>query len=1320
MVTPAAQADELNLVAADAQPTELLSGAGGHVLGNELAERLRTLENEEAAFYAKKMLDRCVAVELDARLAIVDSWDAVALPTLLEAFRSLCVAATRDAASCETSSRLVISTSSRETIRLLHEQRHMERSEHEHRQSIAVAATAALAAAHIGCPWRYVVASGNPRLSLTRAAPLDTVDKEGTWPIVSPVDPLLATSLMTSEMRELLPHDAVVQRSQEAHDAARDSLHAMIHSENIRTRIIQTHYSRERAALPYDEEAPSATIHDHSCSIPNCLPGVLPWAFVEDERNQRLDTDHEWERATMLLDSLVQTFQKVVHVEAAAFVRLKALHFWANDKSIRATLTLQRSWRHYKLQSASSRRREWIRNALPHALTQRLGQESALVLRDQMEAIEDATLRDVWAEDYATGELGLYFPYRMQVLEVNAERHHRKLYRLFVESLARAVHQFVQTSHSHTASSMRTMFFKDEVEGREAVLWEQHRHYKAILVLRENTERILHAVPDYVPNFLPSVTERLETPPSGWDIIYDEDRRGEWRRVALCANGWRQFRLEQHKLVFELEENEAYTALVSMRGGSASRSARPPSSERIPSAGYRRAPQGRVVSSGGPDRIGSAAYRRLGSASTAGPRRGSSADAGRGRPSQSAAPRGVPKFWEGHQRVIDAKLRIAEAEKVHRSHIEQQYTLHEDHAATVCRLLKLPAAWCADVAGTYAASSLALSFAEASERSLVAEDEAMAARQLLESASALAMSAQLSAVVPPREAAVEEAAMRHILEAVEDHERRVVQHRIRALEGSLATATEHLRRIGVVARPASSKSRARVPSALQRDSLAHHRSNFTTAARVASVIQRWWRRVLGKKLHVDEAALAVIHQTALLVQQDAAEVRSAEVLQSQLAALSDEQTIQRRTSSATAARQSRPPSSARTSSAARRSPTDAPPPSRPHSAVSNLQGATQESMRTVLSRRSLQPQLFVHWAVVEQEEAASRAEWVLMELIHWRRIASDFASVFMAAAIAPKLQRVEERQEPANRVRIEREALHAFVALFFCGPAEAIRAQAVLDKEQRNRERVLREEHAAWHAIATRTLAASETIRMCQAATAMPAALPPPPEWNTAAALVSVAARLLKTSATRREQLRAPVVRSEPMNRLIVREDVQRTAILHEHVADSRLAFARYFMQQRECLERELFQSWETSMETACTVFDDARTHCSDYRVGDAFRIGLRQREARASVELECVNHYGQVLHDAHKDFVDRLWVDDQRRWRHYYASMALSMLRSVTDALEVRLSHSASKIGELIAIEEHSRQLLSSLEEMRRESDRLVGASHVVVRQSLRDTYYR
>jgi hypothetical protein len=1308
--------------AADAPP----SSPSNETHGN-LAEQLRKLECEEALFFAQKLLARCAAVEADARRAINEEWENVVEPAFMDAYLDVCAHIRRDIAYREHSCRDVLSAFANRVFQLLRDQHYLEVEEDSDRRSLSSSAFAAVAAAHMECPWRAIA----PCLSLPVAVGAyahqrNTVDADGTWPIVMPVDPLLAIQMISAEMLEVIPRDAVLQRSKFAQEAAREAIDRMIADESLRTRIAESHYSRERAVLADEEKqrAPAVTSF-----VPCCLPGVvLPWVFVEKERNGRLWIAQEWERDALLLDALLQLFQKVIHTEAAARLKHRSLYFWADEQRLRATLLLQRAWRFFRLQSAGTRRREAIRSHLPLALTQRLANETVAALRDHIEGVDDATLRDVWAEDCVTGELGLYYPYRLQVLEVTAEHHHRRLYRKFVQSLAVAVHSFVRSSHLGTAAGMRRLLFKDEIEGRDEIFKEQHRHFKAICVLEENFTRVMREVPDDVPATLPSIVEEYVALPPAWEAIYEDDRRAEWRRVALCANGWRQFRLEQHKLVFEMEENDAYIALVSLRGGSAGASARPPSSERIASAGYRRVPsagykQGRVVSSGGAQRGGSATFRRLGSASTTAPRRGSSADVSRVRlPQPPNARRGVPRFWEGYQVVIHAKERIALLEEVQRQSIDEQYARHVYHSSIVMSLLThAPHQWRTDVPRTFASDACDVTLSETSNRSLILEDADVATQCLMETASALAMSAHLCRIVPPRVAAQDEQDARCALEAEELQHRQSVASFIKMCEVTYLSATEHLRRIGIIPRPASARIHSRLTSALQRDDLEHHRGNFTTAGRVATVIQRWWRRASSKRLHVINAAVVIIDQRIVEVQRNRSEIQSAHVVQQQLAALSDEQTLQRRTSSASMARQSRPPSSARASSAARRIGQQAVAPTRPPSAMSNLQGATQESMRTVLARRALQPQLFLNWAVVEQEESSSRAEWMLIEVIQRNHIGAAFASIMMTASTQPKLVRIDERLEPANRLRIEREALHSFVALFFCGPAEMIRMQSVLDHELRTREALLRKERASWHAISSRTAMLSDTVRVCHAVIASPSHVAPVVEPNSARAFVLSCTKRIGVQNHRRHVAGAPVVLQEtPSHRLMCREDVHRTAVEQEFVALTRGAYAESLIRRRKYVEDEVFRANEETLLTSAAVFDDARTHCAEFRIADAYRVTLEQRQGRRSIELAAFDNCAVVLHQMHADFVGVLWNEEQRRWRHYYASLAQSTIRLLSEALELRLAHSASKISELVALEEHGRGVLLAAEAFRRESDEGVGESYAVVRASLRRHYYQ
>ncbi|CUG01560.1 Hypothetical protein, putative [Bodo saltans] len=278
----------------------------------ELAEQLRRLECEEAVYFTQKLLIRCVAVEEDAREAIVNEWDAVIQPELMDAYVALCARSRRHVTQIETTVREKIGASAHHLLRLLHDQRHIEHEEQKERSTLAFTAMAAMVADHIECPWRSI-APRPPSEGVTKSDEVHAqtnVDADGTWPIVEPTDPLLAVRLLSPEMLELMPKDAVLQRSKCAHDVARDATRNMIHDTNTRAYIVASHYTRERAELSYDDEVKEENFTT-PCS-PSCLPGiVLPWSFVEDERNQRLWTSQEWERETAVLDGLLQLFQKV-------------------------------------------------------------------------------------------------------------------------------------------------------------------------------------------------------------------------------------------------------------------------------------------------------------------------------------------------------------------------------------------------------------------------------------------------------------------------------------------------------------------------------------------------------------------------------------------------------------------------------------------------------------------------------------------------------------------------------------------------------------------------------------------------------------------------------------------------------------------------------------------------------------------------------------------------------------------------------------------------------------------------------------------------
>ncbi|CUG01584.1 Hypothetical protein, putative, partial [Bodo saltans] len=300
-------------------------------------------------------------------------------------------------------------------------------------------------------------------------------------------------------------------------------------------------------------------------------------------------------------------------------------------------------------------------------------------------------------------------------------------------------------------------------------------------------------------------------------------------------------------------------------------------------------------------------------------------------------------------------------------------------------------------------------------------------------------------------------------------------------------------------------------------------------------------------------------------------------------------------------------------------------------------------------------------------------------------------------------------------------ALHSFVSLFFCPPAESIRVQAVLDKETLTREALLREERVAWHEIAARTSMLGDIIRACHRSTSSKPLATPDIEPMSARAFVLKAKKQSDAQITRRSTVGAPVVRetTTPTARLLWKEDVNRTAVEQEYVALTRSAFADYFIDLRRYEEQQTYDTWRSLLLTSATVFDDSRTHCAEFRIFDAYRIGLEQRTARALMEQAAVDSVAAVLDQAHTDFVRVMWREEQRRWRHYHASMALSTVHFVAESLEIRLAHSASKLNELLALEDHARQIIQTAEEFRRDSDELTGASYAVVKAAIWRSYY-
>lgn len=1287
---------------------------------HDLTVRLHALQREESAFFAQRLLDRCAAVERSARQDIECAWSSVIVPSLVEASDQIFFGRLREVLREEASVRAALAAAAERQFLLHHEQSHLEEEEHHLRAVLCALAIGSIQANRISCPWGRDETHTDVGQRSSNVGCFGTANavaeasSDGAW--VARAEPgdevMIAGHLGALPLLQGLPLEIIEKRTTLAENVARLTSTQVVNEAALREHVAHAFYSRERAALMYDEET---RLDLGVRTIPCCLPGlVLPWTFVEAERNERLDVMQAYERHALYIEAIIELFQKVVHTESSSRQRLCALHYWVDERRLNGTLLIQRAWRYFAMHSPSQRRRDAIRRALPWAHHKRRSEETSQVLVERMELIEDATLRDVWAESCTTGELGLFYPYRKQVLEVAVERHHRKLYHLFVQSLAQAVRMFVQRSHADVAREMRRMF-KDEVERRETCLREEQRHFQAAKVMMDNTLRMILRDPDDAPVVPPSVlgVAMLDS----WQRIYEDDQRSEWRRVALCANGWRHFRLERHKLVYDIEESDAYTAIVSQRTASAS--ARPPSSERIPSAGYRRLSSSsthpRVISSGGYDRIGSGGRpRRIGSASQSTLRRGSSADSRVAKPRPPPNP--APRFWEGFERVIHAKQLLQDQETSCRLQITEAFQLHVEAACAYWSTLRRhPEEFSLVVPDTFASKIWELVQCEMHVRHLLQQDVDAQDAMYQQFAAALAMSAHLSKVESPRVAEEREEECRRVVEHDQQRQWNALATHLSNIDHVLRTATEHLRRTGLIPRPAgrNGQTQLRASSALQRDDLQHRRSNFVSAATVATVIQRWWRLFHFKPYRVAEAGKDILQRQKHSSIADENETKAAHVLQSQWAALGDEQVLQRRTTSGSAAQLVRS-SSARVSS------------SRPHSAFSNLQNSAIESMRTVLSRRSLQPGHFVHWAVVEQDEHASRLEWSLLESISRSRLQSLFVDVVMAAALLPKLKRIEERQEPASRLRIEREALHAFVSLFFCPEAEAIRSQSVFDSERRGRGSLRAEELLAWHAIESCTVVLSETIRQCTVS--MDTKMTPLPTHQSAhqrlcdaRGTVENARRRALVESTRRQTQCAPIeCHISPMERIVLREDISRLGLLRGEETHCRALYASHLIAHRSSVADDLLNEWETSLWTKSETFDDAHTHIAGcFRICSMFKVCLAERHLRKSVVDDAFESYAHILTSMHGEYLEMLWREERRRWRHTHASMALSTTRLVSEELEVRLVHAASKLRELASLEENARRIVDVMEVMRRESDHLVGSSLSAVRESLRRTYY-